>query len=209
MTLLAPNRDQVIALAGIFQACQLVETIAKSGTVPADSFKVCIHSLFEQSPQNLSEIYGPTANLRIGIEAMHELLTIQQSGQVSDTLRYVVGVTYLQKKMMRSRKVLNRLGEGIERAKAQAEHFDDIHENVLANLSELYQNTLSTFRYRIQVNGFAGYLQQTSTANRVRALLLAGVRSAVLWRQLGGSRLQLLFHRKKILGILHELQREL
>jgi high frequency lysogenization protein len=33
---------------------------------------------------------------------------------------------------------------------------------------------------------------------KVRALLLAGIRAAVLWRQVGGSRLQILFSRAKI-----------
>jgi high frequency lysogenization protein len=33
----------------------------------------------------------------------------------------------------------------------------------------------------------------------VRTLLLAGLRSAVLWRQLGGGRFDLMFGRKKIM----------
>ncbi|MCW9047867.1 MAG: DUF489 family protein, partial [Gammaproteobacteria bacterium] len=40
-------------------------------------------------------------------------------------------------------------------------------------------------------------LSQTNNANKVRALLFAAVRSAVLWRQCGGSRWQLLLSRKK------------
>jgi high frequency lysogenization protein len=35
--------------------------------------------------------------------------------------------------------------------------------------------------------------------------LLAGIRSAVLWRQLGGTRLQLLFSRKSIVSDAEEL----
>ncbi|MEN8711447.1 MAG: DUF489 family protein, partial [Arenicellales bacterium] len=33
--------------------------------------------------------------------------------------------------------------------------------------------------------------------NRIRCLLLAGARAAVLWEQLGGGRIQFLFRRKQ------------
>lgn len=204
-----PTRDQVIALAGIFQACHLVETLAKSGSIPADSFATCVHSIFAQNPATTEAVYGNLPALRLGIDAMHELLTMQRGTEPSDTVRYVVGVTHLQHKLSRNRKMLQKLGQGIQRASEQAQHFSETHENVLAALADLYQKTLSTFRYRIQVNGYANYLQQTSTANRVRTLLLAGVRSAVLWNQLGGSRWHLLWHRKNILQHLQGLQRQL
>ena len=47
------------------------------------------------------------------------------------------------------------------------------------------------------------HLQQTDTAAKIRALLLAGIRSARLWRQLGGHRWQLIFSRRKLLDALY------
>ncbi|XMR37004.1 DUF489 family protein [Escherichia coli] len=41
---------------------------------------------------------------------------------------------------------------------------------------------------RIQVAGTPLFLQQPLVQHKVRALLLAGIRACVLWRQLGGSR---------------------
>jgi high frequency lysogenization protein len=40
-------------------------------------------------------------------------------------------------------------------------------------------------------------LQQAAVVERVRASLLAAVRSAVLWRQIGGRQWQLLLHRRQ------------
>lgn len=204
-----PTRDQVIALAGLFQACQLVEKLARSGSAPADSFDTCMHSLFQQNPDSVEQVYRSVEALRLGIEAMHGLLTIQRGDNASDALRYAVGVTHLQNRLMRDRKMLDKVGQGIERAGEQAQHFSETHENVIANLADLYQNTLSTYRYRIQVNGYADHLQQDSVASRIRALLMAGVRSAVLWKQLGGSRWHLILFRKDIIKIINQLQREL
>ncbi len=63
----------------------------------------------------------------------------------------------------------------------------------------MYADTISTFRMRIQVTGDPNVLQQEENAAKVRALLLAGIRSAVLWRQSGGRRWQLIFTRRKII----------
>jgi high frequency lysogenization protein len=55
------------------------------------------------------------------------------------------------------------------------------------------------------VAGEQNYLQKTETAARVRTLLLAGIRAAVLWRQLGGSKWKLLFARKKYVAVARQL----
>ena len=41
---------------------------------------------------------------------------------------------------------------------------------------------------KIIVNGEENYLQESAIAEKVRAALLAGVRSSILWHQKGGSR---------------------
>ncbi len=202
-----PNREQVIALSGIFQACQLVETLAKTGSVPSDRFTVCVESLFQQNPPSTEAVFGSLSNLQLGIESMQELITLQSRTQKSDTLRYVVGVIYLANKLRRDKGMLNLIGERLQQAAKQAEHFGSpSHANVIANLAQTYQDSISTFRYRIQVNGYAGYLQQDYIAQRIRCLLFAGIRSAILWHQLGGRRRQLLFNRQQLLQQLRDLQ---
>ena len=102
------------------------------------------------------------------------------------------------------------IGERLEQADHQATHFSSVsHTNVIANLAQIYQDSISTFRYRIQVNGYAGYLQQDSIAQRIRCLLFAGIRAAILWHQLGGKRYHLIFSRKQLLSQLHTLHTQL
>jgi high frequency lysogenization protein len=48
------------------------------------------------------------------------------------------------------------------------------------------------------VRGDVNYLKNELIACKVRAALFAGIRSAVLWRQVGGKRWHLLFRRKHI-----------
>ena len=71
------------------------------------------------------------------------------------------------------------------------------------NRSDPYSSTL---RPRVMVQGQARYLEDTVNADRVRALLLAGVRSTVLWRQCGGTRLKLVFGRGHLIRAAGELK---
>src|SRR5690606_38638082 len=105
--------------------------------------------------------------------------------------------------------LLGVLGSRLKTAAQQAEHFSSTHDNVVANLGGLYTETISTFRFRIQVSGDYNYLQQQRIAHQVRALLLSGIRATTLWRQLNGNRWHLLFHRKKIAGCVDELLRSI
>lgn len=106
---------------------------------------------------------------------------------------------HLERKLVRNGPMLQRLRDGIERVRTQAGYFSShAHDNIVAGIADLYVNTLSTLTPRIIVSGNHGHLNNPDNANKVRALLLAAIRSAVLWRQNGGSRLQLLFRRRQI-----------
>jgi high frequency lysogenization protein len=95
---------------------------------------------------------------------------------------------------------------GIEAAREQMKFFEasengeTVHPRLVEKLAELYTQTISTLTPRIMVNGEHGHLSNPLIAAKVRAALFAGIRSAFLWHQLGGSRWQLLFSRKKIAG---------
>lgn len=95
--------------------------------------------------------------------------------------------------------MLDDIGKGLDAIKLQfpegalAEKPEAIRE-----LSRLYQGTLSTLPFRIHVRGEVNHLKNDHTACRIRAVLFAGVRAAVLWRQVGGKRWHLLLQRKRI-----------
>ena len=96
--------------------------------------------------------------------------------------------------------MLKQLSEGIEKTRGQIDHFGIEHANIYASLGGLYSDTISQLNPRIMVSGEPTILNNPDTANKVRTLLLCAIRSAVLWQQLGGSRWQLLFKRKKIVS---------
>src|SRR5690554_5011558 len=192
-------QDITLAAAGVLQATALVEQLARTGFVPTDAYKTSIDSLFDFNPSDTLSVYGEIANLRLGLETLRSFLVSSRQLQ-GDTLRYATGILHLQARLAKHSEMLQVVGTRLVQAADQAQHFSSTHDNVIANLADLYSSTISTFRYRIQVSGDPGYLQQQRIANQIRALLLAAIRSATLWRQLGGTRLHLILQRKRMLA---------
>jgi high frequency lysogenization protein len=188
--------NQTIALAGIAQATELVNQLATQGTADPVAFKSSIGSLLKIDSDSVTDVFGGLAGIKLGLEQFHE----QISGAVthSEQARYAASLVFLEQQLSEQPKMLKTIQIGIEKAQAQAEYFDVLHENVIANLGDLYYNTISTLQPRIMVNGDELYLSRPDTVNKIRALLLAGIRATLLWRQCGGARWKFLFYRKKL-----------
>lgn len=192
--------DQILALAGIFQAARLVRETAHG--LPGDSraLETCVRSLFVTDPETTADVYGnDLSNLRTGLETVAEVMSQQSRPQDLDILRYSLNLIHLESGLRRRTDLLDIISSRIEQARHTASHFGYTHANLLANLASVYTDTISTFRLRIQVTGNPDILQRPENAEKIRALLLAGIRSAVLWRQCGGRRWQLIFTRSKVI----------
>ena len=148
---------------------------------------------------------GELTDIREGLVTLSSVLSQQSKQQDIEVLRYVLNLVHLESRLNRRPDMLDVIGSRIDQARHTASHFGYTHSNLISNLASVYTDTISTFRQRIQVSGNPAVLQQDENAARVRALLLAGIRSAVLWRQTGGRRWQLIFSRRKVIQHAREL----
>lgn len=192
------ERDKLFALAAVLQASALVKSLANTGNYCHKSFKTLLDSILFVNSNSVSEIYGESASLKIGFQEIVRMFGTTPSNpkRDNDVARYALSVLHLERRLARDDEKLDMIKQGIDRAKVQLKHFDILHENVIANLANIYTDTISTYKFRIHVTGNPNYLNNRNNANKVRALLLAAVRAAVLWRQLGGNRWHLIFARK-------------
>ncbi len=201
MSQINKHEQQTIALAAIFQAASLVEQLARTGEIPAAELELLITSLFKQNTDSFDEIYGPKPNLQAGYHGICKLMgsdaTKLKQEIKPDVMRYALSIVHLESRLRKNGHMMNQLGESIQSSVRQAEHFHITHESVIGSLADTYKQTLSTLSFRIKVTGNPQILQNSHNANRVRALLLAGIRAAILWRQVGGRRWHLLFNRKR------------
>ncbi len=193
--------DRTLAFAGILQALQLVQQAAYGKPCDLAAMQASLGSILVIDSSSVEAVYGGIDKLRTGLLLLQAQLVGKNRRPDPELSRYLVTLLHLERKLSKRSDLLDRLRAGIERAQAQAEHFDVVHENLVASLADLYTQTVSTLQPRIMINGQPERLSDTGVANRVRALLLAAMRSAVLWRQCGGTRIGLIFGRKTMVDI--------
>ena len=215
-------RNQVIALAGVAQAAALVDKLARTGYDDSEAFNTLVHALLQTDPLSTESVFMDRHHLRLGLNTLRQILQqgnapqddVNEHYNYSEILRYTLSMVHLERKLSGNKQMLATVGKHLEQVKRQVEHFQVNdgaspyrNENVIANIASIYVETVSTFRFRIQVNGNPNYLQQELIVHKIRCLLLCGIRSAVLWRQMGGGRFTILFHRKKHAEMAAELLR--
>jgi len=190
--------NRTLALAGMFQSAELVRQVSRQGLFDQTPFEASIFSLLTIDAESVEEVYGGIDGIKIGLKVLCGHLG-GKSQRNMEVMHYLLGMAFLERKLMRQQDMSADIQGGIESAIAQAEMYGLTHPNAITHLANLYTRTLSTLDYRIKVNGERRFLENPNNADKIRALLLAGIRSAVLWRQKGGRRLQLIFSRRKTL----------
>jgi len=201
------SSENIIPLAAMFQAGYLINDIAYNGSTDQAAFETCINSILVTDSDTILNVYGDNIqNLKIGFELIAHMFDKENKQRDMDIARYVLAVVHLEKKLRKNKAIENKLRAGIVRAQNQAEIFSPTHENVIANLADVYAETISTIQPKIMVSGEPNILTDPGNANKIRALLLALMRSTVMWLQKGGSRWDLILRRNKIIDEAKQIQ---
>ncbi|AMG31427.1 lysogenization regulator HflD [Grimontia hollisae] len=189
--------DRTIAFAGICQSVKLVQEIARKGSCDYDALSASLNSIILTNPSSTLEVFGSEENLTVGLNTLINELDNSPGG--SELTRYLINLLALERKLSGRRDSLAQLSDRIETVQRQVQHFELLDDQMISNLASIYLDTISPLGPRIQVTGNPAQLQQTGVQHKVRALLLAGIRAAVLWRQVGGKRRHLIFGRKQMI----------
>jgi high frequency lysogenization protein len=192
-------KERTLALCGIFQATELVRQAACHGTWSGYAATACLNSLYVMEAESPGEIYGGRQRMKLGVETL--LAILQGESRHADSLRYAVGLLQVEKKFRRDGALQEEVGRRLEAIAGTGEELDqhDREDLQASQVSALYSETISRLSPRIVVNGKPQYLKSQRTVDWVRTLLLAGLRSATLWHQLGGNRFELMFGRKTLI----------
>lgn len=204
-------KDQTLTFAAICIAAHNVQQVSHHNRVDEDTFTMLLNSLIATSPESTLAVYGgDIANLKVGLE-----LVINHLGDTSSSTktkekdpeftRYIINLINLERRLTKQPKQLALLGERLDASKRQLAHYDINSDTLIASFASIYSDIISPLGARIQVTGEPNILKQTSNQHKIRALLLSGIRAAVLWRQVGGKRRTILFSRKKIVETAKEL----
>ena len=202
------HRDKTLALAAIFQAAGLAAELAKTGNSHPEAEAFLRRSSLVLDTDDISQIYPDARGLEQGLMWLEGCLMEQGRAlaQAGEIVRLALGIVQVEKHLVRSPDVQNSLRQRLETVARQQQFNPDMGDSELAQaLGSVYVDTLGSLQFRVQLRGNAQHLQATGMAERIRAILLAGVRAAWLWRRLGGRRWHLIFTRSQILTEIREI----
>ena len=204
------TEEQTLALAGIAQSAFLVHQLAHHGLAAQDKFSTMINSLFVTHPKTTEEVYGNAGKLQLGLQVLQESLAGSSSiFSHAEVMRYQMSLLFLEYQLSRKPQLMNEISKGLDKIKTL---YPDVHlaedSHAIRDISRLYLSTLSTLSFRIKVRGDMNHLKNDHIACKVRAALFAGIRSAVLWRQVGGKRWHLVLRRKHLANTIEPLLRK-
>lgn len=193
-----PMSERVLALAGLAQALAQVRRIADTGEADAAVLGTAVDSIFRIDAPTAADVYGGTPALRPGLTLLRDYFAGQ--GRDEQLPRLALAVIQLERRFVRDDAMADKVQRGIQAQADAAARVGATHPDVLSALGSLYSDTLSHLRPRVLVQGNPHYLGQAGVVAEVRAVLLAAVRSAVLWRQLGGNLFDLVLRRRDMVA---------
>lgn len=206
----ASMESRVIALAGLVQALAQVRRIADTGAADNTVLDTALGSVFRVDADSVEEVYGGLPSVRPGLRLLAEHLGSQQTGPKDQLLpKLAMSVMQLERNFSRNGAMLQKVHDGVGELQPLADDQGRTHPEVLAAVGKLYTQTLSHLTPRVMVQGNPHYLGQADVVAEIRAVLLAAVRSAVLWRQMGGSLWDFLLRRGEIRQTAEQLIRSL
>lgn len=198
--------ERTFAFAALVQAAQLVDDIAFGRAVRTEHLAPLLRSVFATNPEAFSDVYGGYTGLGLGVKRAQAVLG-RATPELLPVTRYALAAIDLAEKLRHESAITTQLTRELDQL--QAERTIVLDEPPYLEISRIYQHTLSTLQRRIQVKGVPDLLAQEAVAAQVRTMLLAAVRAAWLWRQLGGRRWHLVFLRTNMRAALAAVEAQL
>jgi len=178
------NARQLLSLAGVMQAASLVDSFANTGSSDSISYDRCLRALLNTNPEQETDVFGKNKEMKVGVNELVKFCDGTHQNQA--TIRYTIQILHLQKLLYKKSGMQQTIQSGLLHAQKQMQMYGIEDDNLTRNLADLYQTTISTLGFKIQIIGKHQFLQQDMIAAKVRLLLFSGVRFAFLWRQSGG-----------------------
>ncbi|QLB16030.1 lysogenization protein HflD [Mannheimia granulomatis] len=204
--------DITLAYAGVCQAAALVQQFAHKGVADRAVFEHSIRSLLVTQPESTLSVFGDSiSHLKIGLETALSQTSGGNGKLDTEIGRYWISLIVLSQKLNKNPQAKQQLAQRLQQVERQLSLYEAniLADQMIANLAAIYSDVISPLGSKIHVVGLQDYLVRPDIQHKIRASLLAGIRAAILWQQVGGSRWQFLFSRKKIFNQAQQLYRQI
>ena len=195
--------ERTVALAGVLQACRQVQLLAREGRSDEADTESLKQSILILDALNTPAVFGGLAGIRSGLQMIRDGILGSPQGENIEILRYTMSLLHLQTQLYQDSAAFERFGLAIERLSGETA------EDLEQACSSVYQEFISGLQPQVIVQGEENFLQRQEIPPQIRTLLLAGIRSAVLWRQKDGSRFKILWQRTRMQNAAKDLLRQI
>ena len=202
---MSSHHQRALALAGLIQSCQQVNRVARYGNWNESDAQTCIHSLFQIDADSVEDVYEGSSGLRSGLQFLKNVLEKKVERTDMEITQYALTLLHLERKLINNTSMLDQIRQHLYQIKNEFDIQDVSNITLVSRIADTYVQTISTIPPKVQVEGSREHLSQLNNTYKVRAMLFSGIRSAVLWRQLGGTRMGLLFGRRKLLNTVNQI----
>ena len=202
---MTPFDDRVLALGALLVALSQVRRIAETGQSDTATLQLALDSVFRLDAADTAAAVGGVDAVRPGLRLLSDYLAGTNKDEALGKL--AMAVMQLERRFVADGAMTERVRTGLRALQGPVERLGSPHHDVVAGLASLYADTISHLRPRVMVQGNPHYLGQAGVVAEIRALLLAALRAAVLWRQMGGSLWDFLFRRRDMAAAIDQLMR--
>lgn len=199
---------QTYLIGGLYQSAEMIHQIATTGKCSYEDFKHIIMALKISKFQSIEETFGSTAHLHSGLRACKTYYSMQPSHDTAATIqinRYFAELFKLASYLRKNPNLLTKIGDKVAESTPDFAELDENIEQLIRHFATMYSEIISPNAPRILIRGTENHLKIEFNAQKVRTLLLAGLRIVLLWRECGGKQWHLFIRRKKILETCHQL----
>ncbi|MBT5032461.1 MAG: DUF489 family protein [Proteobacteria bacterium] len=182
--------QRTLALSGVLEACAGVQSLAISGQMNAASLDCLVLSIKMIDAPDVTAVFGEPSDLAKGLGLIAGGIGQATDSKVIDVYRYMNTLISLKKSLFANPHALEKVTDRLDWIKTLDE------EELFASCAELYLEVISPLTPRVYVQGEQRFLEQDAVGNKIRTMLLAGIRCVLLWEQLGGGRFELLLRRR-------------
>ncbi len=189
-------REQTIALAAVYQAANMAHELANSGAIrDSKSWDVSLMSLYKIDSTSTDDVFNGDLNgLALGFNTL--IKSFNKDSYYINVIKYTITLLSLAGKLQQRPEMMKVIEKGLNDSKVLQNKDEPLNHAVISKLAQVYSNTISQLQPRVIVAGQPFHLKDQAITEKIRAVLLSGIRAAVLWKQVGGGQLQLLLKRK-------------